>query len=377
MVCWVKKQIISHSFMHKSFLSDYLNTMNTFTKSLLLLTVSISTLFVGCKPDEPVDSGDALPSNVITKIVVDKQGIKWIATDKGLVSFDGTQFKTYSSVSLVYNQLINDISFDEMTENQQIWSATLEGTSQSNVSNQALTVVASYRQSAGGLLSDTVWVVASDKNNSKFFGTPGGLSILKSSSWTSYDGRWGGNKDNFLTTNQISAIATAKNGWNYVSTKGGGVSRFKFADAITGATKYSLPWASGLNSDNVNTVVVVNDTCQWYGTDRGAAFHSSEYTKADWTSYTTADGLVSDTVYAIAQDESGNTWFGTHRGVSMLNNSGWTSFTTKDGLVAPKVSTVAVDIDGSIWFGTDNGISHYINGNWINYKIAGTLKTNR
>jgi ligand-binding sensor domain-containing protein len=224
------------------------------------------------------------------------------------------------------------------------------------------------------LLSDTVWAVGLDKDNTKYFGTPGGLSILKSSTWTSYDGKWGGNKDNFLTTNPITAIASAKNGWNFVSTRGGGVSRFKFADAISGATKYSLPWASGLHSDNVNTVIVVNDTCQWYGTDRGAAFHSSEYTKADWTSYSTADGLISDTVYAIAQDDIGNTWFGTQRGVSRLNNSVWTSYTTKDGLAGAKVNTIAIDNDGSIWFGTDDGISHYINGSWINYKISGTTK---
>jgi ligand-binding sensor domain-containing protein len=344
--------------------------MNILTKNLLFITVSLSTLFVGCKPDEPMVQVDALPSNVITKIVIDKQGIKWIATDKGLVSFDGTQFKIYSSIPVVYNQPVNDISFDGMSESQQIWSATLQGTLQSNIANQTLTVTASYRQSSGGLLSDTVWVVASDQNRSKFFGTPGGLSIFKSTKWASYDGRWGGNKDNFLTTNQISAIATAKNGWNYVSTKGGGVSRFKFADAISGATKYVLPWASGLSSDNVNTVIVVNDTCQWYGTDRGAAFHSSEYTKADWTSYTTADGLVSDTVYAIAQDALGHTWFGTHRGVSKLANSVFTNFTTKDGLANPKVNTIAVDIDGSIWFGTDNGISHFKNGNWTNYTIS-------
>jgi len=335
----------------------------------LFFILSFIVLFFGCKIDEPSNES-TLPSNVINKIVIDKQGVKWIATDKGLVSFDGSDWKTYNSISILSGQKTTDIAFDAMSNQLQLWTAGLEGVSNNIIANKNLTNIISYQQTLNGLLSNNVLAVGTDNNNAKFFGTPNGLSILKNNLWTTYDGKWGTKSvDNFLTLKPITAIASAKNGWNYVATNGGGVSRFKFTDAVTGATKYFRPWASGLKSDVIYTVVIVNDTCQWYGTDKGVAYHTSEFTKADWTSYSVADGMVSDSVYAIAQDAQGNTWFGTQRGVSKLNNYVWTNFTTHNGLISNKVNTVAVDIDGSVWFGTDNGISQLKEGVWKSYSV--------
>ena len=353
-------------------------TVKTLSKCLPLFFILF--LFLGYKSEVtneiPEIDLTGLPSNVINKIVIDNQGIKWIATDQGLVSFDGTHWKTYANSTWI-NHPILDVSFDEMSNKQAIWAATFEGSIKGTIVGYSLTASESYRKTANQLLCDTIWSVASDMNNAKFFGTPKGISIFKNSIWTSYQGDWGRTTDNFLITNPITAIATAKNGWIYAATRGGGVSRFKFianaltgTDAVTGATKYFQPWAGGLRSDNVNTVVVVNDTCQWYGTDKGASFHSSHQTKSDWTPYSnasTSNGLVSDTVYAIAQDALGDTWFGTHRGVSMMKNNVWTNYTTKDGLIGSKVNTLAIDIDGSVWFGTDLGLSHLNKGIWTSY----------
>ncbi|HEY5590853.1 MAG TPA: two-component regulator propeller domain-containing protein [Paludibacter sp.] len=340
--------------------------MNSYLKYISLLLMPLVCLFFGCKSEEPTDIS-VLPSNIITKIVIDNYGIKWIATDKGLVSFNGKIWKVYPNVKQLSNQPINDLCFDVMSENRQIWAASFGGAVKGSIASQTYLLTDNYHLDSNGLLSDTVFSVATDNNNTKFFGTPNGLSILKNAIWSSYDGTWGKRKDNFLVTNIITAIAVAKDGWNYVSSQGGGVSRFQFTDAVSGATKFFMPWAYGLKSDNVNTVVVVNDTCQWYGTDKGAAYHTSYNTKADWTSYSSVDGLVSDTVYAIAQGLSGETWFGTHRGVSRLYADVWTSYTTQDGLIANKVNTLAIDIDGSVWFGTDMGLSHLINGVWTSY----------
>ena len=331
-------------------------------KNLLLLLIVILSLF-GCKKDDPITTIDSLPSNVINKIIIDKQGVKWIATDKGLVSFDGITWKLYNITTPINEHSVTDVVFDT---DMGLWVSSLKGVFKSTPSGRDLTNVITYKSGQNSLLSDSVFAISSNNENVGFFGTSKGLSIMKDSNWKSFYGAWGtGSTDDFLAKNKITGIASAKNGWNYVSTKGGGVSRFKYTDAVSGATKFFMPWASGLKSDTVYTVIVVNENCQWYGTNQGAAYHTSEFTKADWTSYSTADGLASDSVYAIAQDLSGNTWFGTARGVSRFDNSNWTTFTTADGLISNNIKTIAVDIDGSIWVGTDNGLSQYKSGNWI------------
>lgn len=353
--------------MFTIFMKSILFKSKSMFKPISFFYLSIIVLFLSCKTDDPSDIS-ILPSNSIDKITIDKQGVKWFATDKGLVSFNGKTWKTYPNVNSL-NKPILDVFFDIFSVNSQLLVGTNEGALDVAVTSQNITVNNIYRQTSNQLLNDTVFSIATDNKNARYFGTPNGLSILKNSVWTSYDGRWGNKSaDNFLTKMAITAIVSAKNGWNYVSTKGGGVSRFKYADAVSGATKYFQPWAYGLKSDTVFTVIIVNDSCQWYGTTKGAAYHTSHNTKADWTSYSIANGLVSDTVYAIAQAVDGSVWFGTHRGVSIFKNDSWTNFTTKDGLIANKVNTLAIDTDGSVWFGTDEGISQYKQEIWKSFR---------
>jgi len=340
--------------------------MKTSIKITILFFVCLN--FVGCKPDQGI-TVETLPSNVITKISIDKNGVKWIATSKGLVSFDGKNWTSYSKISSLYNQPTLDVILNETSSEKSFFASTNEGVIKGSFVNQSVSQSQTYRQVTTGLICDTVTKMTLNYINTVFLGTPKGLSILKDATWTSFDGHWGSqSNDNFLTTEKISGIAAAKNGWVYVTTKGGGVSCFKFVDAVTSATKYVQPWASGLRSDVVYTVVIVDDTCQWYGTDKGASYHTSRYTKKGWDlNYYATDGLASDSVYAIAKDATGNVWFGTERGVSMLKDNAFTSYTTKDGLINNKINTLAIDIDGSVWFGTNTGISHLKDGKWSSY----------
>ncbi|MFY9153069.1 MAG: hypothetical protein WAO52_13720 [Prolixibacteraceae bacterium] len=52
-------------------------------------------LFTACQKETPLNEEFSFPSQIIHKIIVDSRGTKWIATDQGLVSFDGKKWKTY------------------------------------------------------------------------------------------------------------------------------------------------------------------------------------------------------------------------------------------------------------------------------------------
>ncbi len=325
--------------------------------------LSCLAILYSCKNDNPVPEVFKLPSQIINRIVIDNKGVKWIATEKGVVSFDGTKWTAYSDSKSLSIGSVTDLVLEPVSGINSVWLATKVGLSFFDLATNPISFK-NFNKKETGILSDTVLSLGIDKSNIKYLGTAKGLSILNGTKWDQFFGRLG---EEILAKYKISAIAIASSGSVYVSTRGGGISRFHYADAVSGATTLNLPWAGGLNSDVVFTVMIVNGTQQWYGTDSGVAFHTSEFTKSDWTSYSRADGLVCDTVYSIAKDQSGTMWFGTHRGVSKFNGTVWVNFTTKNGLVANKVNTIAVDLDGSVWFGTDNGISHFITDKWVNY----------
>jgi len=339
--------------------------MNQIKFSRLILTIMILSLFNSCKKDTPAPLPEVFtfPSKVIHKIVVDNNsGVKWFATEKGVFSYDGGKWTRYSDDKNLTTGSVSDFAFDITSGIKKLWLGTLVGASSFEFGTTAISIV-NYSSTSSGILSDTISALGIDKSNVKYFGTSKGLSIFNGTKWDKFMGR---TNEEILSRYKISSVSTTTNGYIYAATKGGGVSRFKYTDAVSGATTYNKPWAWGLPSDTILTVITDGIT-QWYGTNRGIGYHTTENTKADWITYTRGDGLVCDTVYAIAKDLSGNMWFGTHLGVSKLSGATWTNFTNKNGLIDNKVNTLAVDTDGSIWFGTDKGISHLTNNQWTNY----------
>jgi ligand-binding sensor domain-containing protein len=329
---------------------------------ILLLTVVIN-LFCSCNNDDPVVEEEfVFPSKVINKIIVDTNGSKWFATEKGVISFDGLKWISYTDDQNKTTGSVSDIIFDQLSGVQKLWLGTNVGLSSYEFGTSTISTN-NFNTSKDEILSDTVSALGVDNEAVKYIATSKGLSILKDDNWDVFYGR---NGEEILAEFKISSVAVADNGYIYAATEGGGISRFKYTDAISGATTFNLPWAGGLPSENV-LFAVTDGNAQWYGTDNGVAYHSTENTKTDWTTYTREDGLICDTVYAIAIDQIGNVWFGTHRGVSKLNGNQWQSFTKTDGLIDNKVNTIAIDTDKSVWFGTDKGISHFSGGKWENF----------
>jgi ligand-binding sensor domain-containing protein len=328
-----------------------------------LFFLSLTFLILACNNDDDTVLVK-LPDNTINKIVVDKSGTKWIATIKGIVSFNG---KTYSNAKLGNNSVV-DLATETQNSLSRIWLASNFGATVYNYKSDNIDSEINY-SIENGMLSNNIKAVGVYDSGTYFFGTSLGLSILHNNKWSSFTGKTRYENIEVLKNYEISDIARSKNGWVFVTTLGGGVSRFKYElDAVSGATTYNSDWAFGIQSDSVNTVVIVDDTCQWFGTNNGVGFHTSHYTKEDWIYYSTRDGLICDTVLAIAKDQSGNVWFGTPKGLSKFDGlKSWKNYTIQDGLIDNKINTIAVDIDNSVWFGTDKGISHFSNNKFTNY----------
>ena len=303
------------------------------------------------EPEQPIEK----TFETVNGFVINEKGEKLLATENGLFLFN----KPTGKFEFVENENdikpINDIIWSKTSPNKQLWLASDAGVL--NFTDEQLLTT-----SNSGLQNNAVHRLGFDFSNRGIFATPTGLSILDNEKWTTSAGL-----NNIYLNFGITDIGCAMNGFTYVTTKGGGVERFEMdVDGISSATVFDSDWTK-LESNNINTVFI-DSISQVYGTDAGVAIHTSEFTKWDWVTYSTADGLIDNNVISIVIDNSNNWWFGTTNGLSRFNGITWTNFTVEsDKIISNTIKFLAIDIDGTIWFASDEGLSHFDGNNWINY----------
>ncbi len=266
-------------------------------------------------PLNPPLSALGLPNNNISALQADSKGNVWAGTNGGGVSkFDGTHWKTYTSLNGLGSDSIHSISIDTSNGN--------------------------------------VWV-----------GTTNGLSEFNGNSWVNYT------TTNGLADNDVRGTQMGSGGSLWIGTYGGGVSRFK-SGTWTTFTKAST--SNGLVNDSIRPVKIDANGNKWFGTKKGV----SQYNGTSWTSYTTTNGLANNDVRAIQTDKKGNLWFGTNGGgVSKFNGTNWVTFNTTNGLANNYVSKILVDPQNNLWFGTNAGISVFdsATSNWTTYNKSNGL----
>jgi ligand-binding sensor domain-containing protein len=346
-------------------------------KQKWIFIIALTIAWIGCK-DDPINNGDdipkGLPGNVVNAIYITDDGLVYFATDKGIASFDGTDWDVYYSNPKVTTDAIHDMDFEVSAYGPEFWLGTNKGVNVVSLPIDATSGATMYTKEntqtlfpgQPGLLGDSVFAVKVDQNNMRWYGTNQGLSVFRGNKWPSVN--YGSHyRANFFLNNRITSIDSA-NDTVYIGTMGGGIARVVTTnpDAISGASPYEIPW-SMLPSDNILSVYIDAHN-KWFGSDDGLAKHFGDEAKDNWFLYYDSEGLVNNYVQAINKDLDGNMWFGTQGGVSKYDGTNFTNYTTQQGLIGNNVFCIAIDKDGTIWFGTDNGASHFDGTTFTNYQ---------
>jgi ligand-binding sensor domain-containing protein len=330
-------------------------------KTSAFITAVIIFVLTSCSENDKPEPAPTIAGNTVKAIFIDEHGIKWFGTENGVSAFDGTNWTTYTTADNLADNSVNDITFQQSYYGSEIWFATDAGASVFAVDLDAVSAATSYKPSNSGIGGDTVRSVALDTASTRWFGTNEGVSVFAGPNWAATS------NDGILKSNPIHDIGTDPFGHAFITLKGKGVAVMNYIDAISTVTYYEIPW-SPLPSANVLSVFVDENGYQWYGTDRGVAFHANIEAKQDWQSYTEEDGLISNVVICIKGDGLGNIWFGTPSGASRFDGLNWTSYTSSNGMAGNTVYAIAFDTDGSVWFGTNNGVSHLNGTTWTSYR---------
>jgi PAS domain S-box-containing protein len=278
---------------------------------------------------------DGLPDGDILCIRQTRDGYLWLATQRGLVRFDGvrfTHFDTANTPGLPSNLVLS------LTETREgaLWLALAGG-------------VARLEQGAFSFFGEEQGLrhpyarVLLERPDGRLWVATGGSGVweLAGDRFTQLPAFATGRLPLF-----VESLAIDPAGALWAASNRGVVQV-----AAQGSRVFTV--ADGLPSNVVNVVMVDRRGTLWAGTDGGLArFEGSRF-----RAFTTRDGLAGDHVRALADDRDGNLWIGTlGGGLCRLTGGSFSRLDQATGLSDNRVLSLYEDRDGSLWVGTGNGL---------------------
>lgn len=149
--------------------------------SLLLLLCGITAFSQAYNYTIYNTSNSAIGTNYIGDLKLDANGLLWISTTNGVVTFNGTTFTKYNtSNSAIPSNIILETEIDGLGKK---WMATqsngialLNGTTWTN-----------YTTANSNLPNNNINCIAVDSSNNLWVATPSGLTKFNGTTWTTYN----------------------------------------------------------------------------------------------------------------------------------------------------------------------------------------------
>ena len=293
---------------------------------------------------------DGLPPRVIHAMTQTPDGYVWLATDAGLVRFDGVAFRLFSS------QNTPGMTRDAVTSVLATRAGLVLGTNGGGF----------------GLLHEGRFQRC-DVKNQDWSQTDALLEDRSGTLWAGGNGhyRLSQARQNVLTSVKLEtdpagslnapvALAEDKIGrlWDATSYAGLWMRRPGGAFTQIGTKNGLLDIKHGLPSLNLTCLAKGQDGSLWIGTaDKGLC----RYFHDRFTTWTTRNGLSSDHIQALCVDRHGTVWIGTASGMNYRRNGSLHVFGKNDGLPETSVSALLEDREGNLWAGTGSELTRFAN----------------
>jgi ligand-binding sensor domain-containing protein/signal transduction histidine kinase len=352
------------------------------------------------KPGKPLkqygrqswQSDTGLPQNTVHAVTQTPDGFIWLATDGGMVRFDGQEFRVFEDgdpgmLPAEVRRFASDArSAEELPAgrvelampNGDIWTGTEKGLTltthgvarlvraQSSVT--AGRVLKLFRDREGsvwaaydlgvarvvdGVMQEPIDIagvlaIFEDREGDMWFGTDvGGATVLREQAFwtmTTADG---------LSDDFVRAVFQDHAGTVWVGTNRGGLDRI--ADGRVTAMRAGPSGSGGALSSNVVLALAEAGGDLWIGTPDGL----SRLRGGRLTLFTTADGLPDDFVRSLYTDRDGSLWIGTRNGLAHLAGGRFASYSRMDGLGGDLIGSMLRLQDGTFWVGTFGGLSRF------------------
>jgi ligand-binding sensor domain-containing protein/signal transduction histidine kinase len=294
------------------------------------------------------DAGAGFPGGRVNAFAQTPDGYLWIATEKGLVRFDGLNFvliEHSESTTVPFGPVLG-LALDA---NGNLW-----------IRLQGPTLM--VRDRSGAFRSVT--------------------------------------SDSSQVESDITAMCTGKNGELLIIGMTKGILRDRYGKFVTSATRDELPthvismieladgvdwlgtreqglyslngqrvsrFAGELPDKKVNALLSLNGRDLWIGTDKGLV----RWDGRGLSRVSTSEALQNVEIVTMARDRESNVWIGASNGLVRVSNDGVTSADSTQGWLAGPVTALFEDREGSLWVGRADGIERLRDSVFMTYYSSG------
>ena len=270
-----------------------------------------------------------LPQNTIHAILQTHDGYLWLATEDGVVRFDGLKFVVYDSQNTPPLRSNNIRSLLEDREHN-LWIGTADGLTRFTGS------VFETFTTAQGLPSNSIWSAYQDHSGALWALTADGPARYRAHRFQAY------RKPPGLSIS-IAGIAEDSRGSLWIGTQNG-------VKLLSDAGFSNPPSGESLPSGNISSILADSSGRIWIGAPTGLFV----YQNGRVTTYTVRDGLPSNRIAALYQDRNGAVWVSTDAGLARISDKIIQRFPANDPLHNSIVLSIFEDREGSLWLGTDS-----------------------
>ena len=331
---------------------------------------------------------ELLASNVFLDIVEDKEGLLWLATRSGVVTFKDGNFLKVPDLASLDSTPVLDLFFDNSGA---LWIATtgkglfkyFNGNVQQFTEND-------------GLNNNSIRAIYQNNEGHMILGSNHGTNIIKNGNVELFDigeayrhtivnriiqdnlgTYWVGTDDGlvkihddkkeYLTKKEgipdktIQSITRDKEGSLWLGTYRGGIFRLKDGKFTNYGEQEGIP-------NNIINVAHEEDHIIYVGTDYGLGVINA----GEIRSYTLGETFGENRVRDITRDNKGRLWLATYAGLVNFENDGsFQRYSLESGLTSEKVRVLEVGPEGNLWIGTGKGLNILENGKVRAYEKKG------
>jgi signal transduction histidine kinase/ligand-binding sensor domain-containing protein len=281
-----------------------------------------------------------LPQNTVHAILQTHEGYLWLATEGGLVRFDGLKFTVFDSQNTpaLHSNNIRALWEDR---GHALWIGTADGLT---VFQYGETSVFTRDQ---GLPGNSIWSVYEDRAGLLWVVTASGVAEFRNGRFALRETK----ETPDINSNRGAALPD-KQGALWVANRG--------VKRIVKGNVETLPANDPLSNDTILCLFEDSEGDMWFGSESNGV---TVLRDPKITTYTAKDGLADDLARCIYQDRQGALWFGTNGGLTKLAAGKMSSFTVANGLSSNLVFALGETAGGDLLVGTQDGLNVLHDGN--------------